>query len=116
MRETLIEIAPLLSGRMPPNLPRAARVAVLTTTGGGAASVVDRLGTFGIETVAPDAESPIIDLTMTATTERYTAALDDLFASPRCDGVLAVGGASAPFHPRLAIHPLVRSKRNAKPP
>ena len=115
MLETLIEIAPLLSGRMPPNLPRAARVAVVTTTGGGAASVVDRLGTFGIETVAPDAESPIIDLTMTATAERYTAALDDLFASPRCDGVLAVVGSSAQFHPQLAVEPIVRSKRNAKP-
>src|SRR5439155_298155 len=64
--ETLIEIAPLLAGRTPPNLPRAARVAVVTTTGGGAASVVDRLGVFGIETVAPDSKSPIIDLTMTA--------------------------------------------------
>src|SRR5256885_641871 len=115
MRETLIEIAPLLSGRMPPNLPRAARVAVLTTTGGGAASVVDRLGTFGIETVARDSESPIVDLTMTATAERYTAALDDLFASPRCDGVLAVVGSSAQFHPQLAVEPIVRSKRNAKP-
>src|SRR5207253_4941471 len=52
--ETLVEIAPLLAGRTPPNLPRAARVAVVTTTGGGAASVVDRLGVFGIETVAPD--------------------------------------------------------------
>ena len=115
MLETLIEIAPLLSGRMPPNLPRAARVAVLTTTGGGAASVVDRLGTFGIETVARDSESPIVDLTMTATAERYTAALDDLFASPRCDGVLAVVGSSAQFHPQLAVEPIVRSKRNAKP-
>ena len=113
--ETLIEIAPLLSGRMPPNLPRAARVAVVTTTGGGAASVVDRLGTFGIETVAPDSESPIIDLTMTATAERYTAALDDLLASPQCDGVLAVVGSSAQFHPQLAVDPIVRSKRNAKP-
>jgi acyl-CoA synthetase (NDP forming) len=115
MLETLIEIAPLLSGRLPPNLPRAARVAVVTTTGGGAASVVDRLGTFGIETVAPDAESPIIDLTMTATAERYTAVLDDLFASPGCDGVLAVVGSSAQFHPQLAVEPIVRSKRNAKP-
>ena len=113
--ETLIEIAPLLSGRMPPNPPRAARVAVVTTTGGGAASVVDRLGTFGIETVAPDSESPIIDLTMTATAERYTAALDDLLASPQCDGVLAVVGSSAQFHPQLAVDPIVRSKRNAKP-
>ena len=115
MLETLIEIAPLLSGRTPPNLPRAARVAVVTTTGGGAASVVDRLGMFGIETIAPDSESPIIDLTMTATAERYTAALDELFASPRCDGVLAVVGSSAQFHPQLAVEPIVRSRRNAKP-
>jgi acyl-CoA synthetase (NDP forming) len=115
MLETLIEIAPLLSGRTPPNLERAARVAVVTTTGGGAASVVDRLGMFGIETVAPNSKSPIIDLTMTATAEQYTAALDELFASPRCDGVLAVAGSSAQFHPRLAVEPIVRSKRNAKP-
>ena len=115
MLETLIEIAPLLSGRTPPNLPRAARVAVVTTTGGGAASVVDRLGMFGIETVAPNSKSPIIDLTMTATAEQYTAALDELLASPRCDGVLAVAGSSAQFHPRLAVEPIVRSKRNAKP-
>lgn len=115
MLETLIEIAPLLAGRTPPNLARAARVAVVTTTGGGAASVVDRLGMFGIETVAPNSESPIIDLTMTATAEQYTAALDELFASPRCDGVLAVVGSSAQFHPQLAVEPIVRSKKNAKP-
>jgi len=115
MLETLIEIAPLLSGRTPPNLPRAARVAVVTTTGGGAASVVDRLGMFGIETVAPNSKSPIIDLTMTATAEQYTAALDELLASPRCDGVLAVAGSSAQFHPQLAVGPIVRSKRSAKP-
>ena len=115
MLETLIEIAPLLAGRTPPNLPRAARVAVVTTTGGGAASVVDRLGMFGIETVAPNSKSPIVDLTMTATAEQYTAALDDLLASPRCDGVLAVVGSSAQFHPQLAVEPIVRSKKNAKP-
>jgi acyl-CoA synthetase (NDP forming) len=115
MLETLIEIAPLLSGRTPPNLARAARVAVVTTTGGGAASVVDRLGMFGIETVALNSESPIVDLTMTATAEQYTAALDELIASPRCDGVLAVVGSSAQFHPQLAVEPIVRSKTNAKP-
>ena len=51
MLETLIEIGPLLAGRRPPDLARAPRVGVVTTTGGGAASVVDRLGTLGIETV-----------------------------------------------------------------
>src|SRR5205085_8156432 len=47
--ETLIEIAPLLAGRKPAGLTRPAKVAVVTTTGGGAASVVDRLGLPGIE-------------------------------------------------------------------
>src|SRR6266508_3092700 len=70
MLETLLEIAPLVTGRTPPDLDRSARVAVVTTTGGGAASVVDRLGTLGVETVAPDEESPIIVLTMTATAEQ----------------------------------------------
>jgi len=115
MVETLIEIAPLIAGRTPPDLRRPARVAVVTTTGGGAASVVDRLGMFGIETVAPNSKSPIIDLTMTATAEEYTAVLDDLLASPQCDGVLAVVGSSAQFHPQLAVEPIVRSKKNAKP-
>src|SRR6266568_3041624 len=115
MLETLLEIVPLVAGRKPPDLERAARVAVVTTTGGGAASVVDRLGMFGIETVAPDSKSPIIDLTMMATAEQYTAALDELLASPRCDGVLAVAGSSAQFHPQLAVGPIVRSKRSAKP-
>jgi len=113
--ETLIEIAPLLAGRTPPDLSRPARVAVVTTTGGGAASVVDRLGVSGIETFAPDARSPIVDLTMKATPAQYTKALDDLLASPGCDGVLAVVGSSAQFHPQLAVEPIVRAKRGAKP-
>ena len=115
MLETLLEIAPLVAGGKPPDLERAARVAVVTTTGGGAASVVDRLGMFGIEAVAPNSKSPIVDLTMAATAEQYTAVLDDLLASPQCDGVLAVVGSSAQFHPQLAVEPIVRSKKSAKP-
>src|SRR6185295_10805194 len=85
MLETLIEIAPLVAGRTPPALQRSPRVAVVTTTGGGAASVVDRLGMLGIEAVAPDAalreemqrigvrlaDSPIIDLTMAGSSKQY---------------------------------------------
>jgi acyl-CoA synthetase (NDP forming) len=88
---------------------------VVTTTGGGAASVVDRLGLSGIETYAPGSESPIIDLTMKATPGQYTAELDRLLASADCDGVLAVVGSSAQFHPQLAVDPIVRSKKTAKP-
>src|SRR5262249_57231617 len=62
--ETLIEIGPLLDGMKPLGLGRAPRVSVVTTTGGGAASVVDRLGLAGIEAVAPGSDAPIVCLTM----------------------------------------------------
>jgi acyl-CoA synthetase (NDP forming) len=102
---------------------------VLTTTGGGAASVVDRMGVLGIETLAPagplrarlaalgarSLDSPIIDLTMAATGTQYAAVLDALLDSPACDAVLAVVGSSALFHPQLAVEPILRSKRGAKP-
>jgi acyl-CoA synthetase (NDP forming) len=115
MLETLVEIAPLLAGRQPPQLARAPRVAVVTTTGGGAASVVDRLGLAGIETVAPGSDAPIIDLTMAATPQKYAATLDALLASPECDAVLATVGSSAQFHPQLAVEPILAAKPAPKP-
>jgi acyl-CoA synthetase (NDP forming) len=113
--ETLVEIAPLVAGRRPPQPGRAPRVAVVTTTGGGAATVVDRLGLHGIETAAPDSDSPIVDLTMTATARQYTEALDRLLDFPGCDAVLAAVGSSAQFHPQLAVEPILGAKRTAKP-
>ncbi len=115
MLETLVEIAPLLAGRKPPQLSRTPRVAVLTTTGGGAASVVDRLGLHGIQTVAPGSDAPIIDLTMAATPQKYAATLDALLASPECDAVLAVVGSSAQFHPQLAVEPILSARRTGRP-
>jgi acyl-CoA synthetase (NDP forming) len=130
MLETLIEIAPLLCGRKPPpTLTHAPRVAVVTTTGGGAASVVDRLGTLGIETLTPDADfiatmsaqgitvraAPIIDLTLAATSDKYRAVLEALIAHPDCDAVLAVVGSSAQFHPELAVKPIVGIAQSEKP-
>jgi acyl-CoA synthetase (NDP forming) len=115
MLETLIEIGPLLEGRKPPNLDRVPRVAVVTTTGGGAASVVDRLGTLGIETASPDPHSPIVDLTMGKKSATYGAVVEELLAFPGCDAVLAVVGSSAQFHPQLAVDPILAAKRGAKP-
>ena len=117
MLETLIEIAPLVAGRAPPRLEagRAPRVAVVTTTGGGAASVVDRLGLSGIETVAPGSDAPIIDLTMAGTSAQYAATLASLLASAECDAVLAVVGSSAMFHPQHAVEPILGAPRAAKP-
>ena len=115
--ETLIEIAPLLQGRRPPDLARAGRVAVVTTTGGGAATVVDRLGLAGIEAVGPRPEAPIHDLTMTATPRLYQETLEKLLESSQCDAVLATVGSSAQFHPGLAIEPILAAsaKSSAKP-
>jgi len=117
MLETLIEIAPLVAGRAPPRLEpgRAPRVAVVTTTGGGAASVVDRLGLSGIETVAPGSDAPIVDLTMAGTSAQYAATLAALIGSPECDAVLAVVGSSAMFHPQHAVEPILGAPRSAKP-
>ncbi len=129
MLETLIEIAPLVAGRSAPRLFRAPRVAVLTTTGGGAASVVDRLGVAGIESAGADEAlerrleelgvphrgGPVIDLTMGAASRRYGAVLEALLASRACDAVLAVVGSSAQFHPQHAVEPIVAAKRAAGP-
>ncbi len=129
MLETLLEIGPLLRGRAPTRLARKPRVAVVTTTGGGAASVVDRLGLLGMEAMSPSAglkaelgahgvrvsDSPILDLTMAGSAKTYGAVLDSLLAAPDCDAVLAVVGSSAQFHPQIAVDPILRSTRGAKP-
>ena len=108
MLETLVEIPPLLAGRKPMHKGKP-RVAVVTTTGGGAASVVDRLGLHGMELASMN------DLTMTATPQAYTATLERLLESPECDAVLAAVGSSAQFHPEFAVQPILHAHRNEKP-
>jgi acyl-CoA synthetase (NDP forming) len=116
MLETLIEIGPLLAGRGPPDLTRAPRVSVVTTTGGGAASVVDRLGTFGIQTATPESDAPITDLTMGKKSAAYGAVVEELLEFPGCDAVLAVVGSSAQFHPQHAVGPIIEAaQRRGKP-
>ena len=129
MLETLVEIAPLLAGRAPVALARKPRVAVVTTTGGGAASVVDRLGMLGMEAMVPAAalqaelaahgvrasDSPIVDLTMASSPKRYGAVLESLLGSADCDAVLAVVGSSAQFHPDFAVAPILGAAWNRKP-
>jgi acyl-CoA synthetase (NDP forming) len=125
--ETLFEIAPLALYFEKPVIEatRAPRLAVITTTGGGAATVVDNLGLHGIEAVAPTLDfiehmaqrglairqTPVIDLTLAATSDQYKDLLEQLLQSDWCDGVLSVVGSSAQFHPELAVKPLVQSQR-----
>ncbi|MBC8023998.1 MAG: acetate--CoA ligase family protein, partial [Burkholderiales bacterium] len=105
----LIEGLPLVS-RVPMRHARKPRVAVVTTTGGGAAMVVDQLGVRGIDV------GPIVDLTLAGT--RYDvmkAALDEQLASPDIDLVIAVPGSSARYEPELAVRPVIDSAGAAKP-
>jgi acyl-CoA synthetase (NDP forming) len=82
---------------------------VVSTTGGGAATVVDRLGMRGVELAS------MHDLTMAATQESYRGTLEELLRSPECDAVLAVVGSSAQFHPQLAVQPILQCARTDKP-
>ena len=127
--ESLFEIAPLLVGRQP-IAPASKRVGVVTTTGGGAAMVADRLGMLGVDVAAPapptlarlrDAGVPaqpgrLLDLTLAGTRyEVMRAALDGLLAAPEFDLVLAVVGSSAQFNPELAVRPIIDCARHRKP-
>ncbi len=119
MLENLFECPALVSGRRP---VQGNRVSVVTTTGGGAATVADRLGSLGLELVGPTealrsrlsglglklGAGPLVDLTMAGTREGiYGAALDELLNSPDCDAVVAVVGSSGQFHPELAVSPII---------
>ncbi|MGZ5229712.1 MAG: acetate--CoA ligase family protein [Burkholderiales bacterium] len=125
--ENLFELPALLADQKP---AKRHRVAVMTTTGGGAASVVDRLGTLGVEVVGPTDEvvsrlaekkikiskARLTDLTLAgAKKEIYSAVLNILLASEHCDLVLAVAGSSAQFQPQVAIEPLIEAERHGKP-
>ncbi|MEV4604595.1 acetate--CoA ligase family protein [Amycolatopsis sp. NPDC049253] len=116
--EALIE-APALLERVPAGTSaKDFSVAVLTTTGGGAALIVDQLGLRGIEVRAPSApllkriqalgapvtDSIVMDLTLAgAKHEIVSGTLDELQRSGEFDLVVMVVGSSARFHPELAV-------------
>ena len=123
--EALLE-APALLRRLPIRQSGARRpvVGVVTTTGGGAAMVVDQLGIRGIDVQGPGPTTAtrlvsagidpghgrILDLTLAGT--RYDimkAALDAMLADPAYDLVVAVAGSSARFQPELAVRPVIDS-------
>lgn len=124
--ETLFELPALVQGRKP---GKRHRVAAMTTTGGGAACVVDRIGTYGVDVVGPTdalvaalaqqnisiSKARITDLTLAgAKKEIYGGVLNTLLASDHCDLVLAVAGSSAQFQPQIAVEPLIEADRRDK--
>ena len=129
--EGLIEALPLVA-RMPIRAvgARPPHVGVVTTTGGGATMVVDRLAASGVRVAGPSAETlarlnaagiavapaRLVDLTTAGT--RYDVmkpVLDVLLAAPEFDLVLAVVGSSARFHPELAVKPIIDCAAASKP-
>lgn len=123
--ETLFEAAPLARRHASavPALTRHPRIAVVTTTGGGAATVVDRLGLADVEAVAPPTafiehmaargvkirQTPIIDLTLAASAAQYRDLVEQMVQSDWCDAVLCVAGSSAQFHPHFAVRPIIEA-------
>ncbi len=95
--ETLVELPPLLIGAQPIARPKRA-VRVVTTTGGGGAMVVDRLGVLGIAT------AHMTDTTLAgARRDTVAAALTEARNADDADVAIAVIGSSAQFRPQDAI-------------
>jgi len=131
MLETLFEIAPLAAryAHLRPDTWRdtPVRVAVITTTGGGAATVVDNLGLHGFVAVAPPTafishmaerglnirQTPVIDLTLAASSEQYQDLLTEIMQTDWCDAVLCIAGSSAQFHPQYVVQPILNAVETA---
>jgi len=129
--EALIEGLPLLA-RVPTRArdSRPPAVAVVTTTAGGATTVVDPLAMRGVTIAQPQAETfarlatagikaaqaRIVDLTIAgANYESVKATLDILLGAPEFDMVLAVIGSSARSQPEKSVKPIIDSANAARP-
>ena len=109
---------------------RPPSVGVITTTGGGAAMVVDQLGLRGVDVVKPSEDTyaklaaagaavshgQIVDLTLAGTRpEIMRGALDVLLAAPEFDLILAVAGSSARLQPELLVEPIIAAAGTSRP-
>lgn len=127
MFESLVDVPALLVDRPKAN---GKRVAVATTTGGGAAMVIDNMAVAGLDIVGPPpalvdwlrplgiaaGEGKLVDLTLAgAKPEIVAGTIDRLLADDGNDAVIFVVGSSAQFNPELAVEPLLKFARSAKP-
>jgi len=127
MFESLVDVPTLLADR-----PRATgkRVAVATTTGGGAAMVVDNMAMAGLDIAGPPqalvdwlkplgiaaGEGKLVDLTLAgAKPEIVAGTIERLLADDGNDAAIFVVGSSAQFNPELAVEPLLRFAGSKKP-
>lgn len=128
--EALLECAALARKVPLKTWPRAPRVGVVTTTGGGAAMAVDQLGIRDVTVQPPSPQTlqklqekgisvtpgRVIDLTLAGVKyEVMKAALDILLQAPEFDLILATIGSSARFQPQLAVKPILDSRDHETP-
>lgn len=129
MLETLFEVFPLAK-KLSAHPMAGKRVGVVTTTGGGAAMVVDQLGVRDVivqpalpETVAklqaaniPGSAGRVLDLTLAGTKyDVMKTTLEIMQQAPEFDAIVAVVGSSARFQPDLAVKPIMDSADHEKP-
>jgi acyl-CoA synthetase (NDP forming) len=127
MFESLVDMPALLVDRPP---AKGKRVAVATTTGGGAAMVVDNMAMAGLDIAGPPqvlvdwlkplgiaaGEGKLVDLTLSgAKPEIVAGTIERLLADEANDAVVFVVGSSAQFNPELAVEPLLRFAKTQKP-
>ncbi|WP_101523424.1 acetate--CoA ligase family protein [Nocardioides houyundeii] len=128
--EALIEAEALQRRVGPPVATGGDRVAVITSTGGGAAILVDQLETLGVSVARPSRavfarlealgldieENLIIDLTLAGTKhELVKGALEVLRSSGEFDLVLFVIGSSARLNPELAVSAIAEAAHGPVP-
>jgi acyl-CoA synthetase (NDP forming) len=126
MFESLVDVPALLVDRPPAT---GKRVAVATTTGGGAAMVVDNMAMAGLDIAGPPqelvdwlkplgiaCEGKLVDLTLAgAKPEIVSGTIERLLADDANDAAIFVVGSSAQFNPELAVEPLLTFAGSKKP-
>jgi acetate---CoA ligase (ADP-forming) len=132
MFESLVDVPALLVDRPPIHQSgvRGKRVAVATTTGGGAAMVVDNMAMAGLDIADPPqalvdwlkplgiaaGEGKLVDLTLAgAKPDIVAGTIERLLADDGNDAAIFVVGSSAQFNPELAVEPLLKFAKSAKP-
>ncbi|MCB1510210.1 MAG: acetate--CoA ligase family protein [Hyphomicrobiaceae bacterium] len=129
MVEGLTEAVTLCRGRRP--VPgRRRHVGVITTTGGGGASVCDQLALSGVDLVVPTMDTiteirktgievkqgPLTDLTLAGSPSHIVQpTLEAMANDPDCDMVLFAVGSSARSNPKLAAEPFIAANTGDVP-
>jgi len=129
MFESLIDVPSLLVGHAK-SRSGGRRVGVATTTGGGAAMVVDSMAMAGLDIVGPPrnlvewlkpqgiaaGDGKLVDLTLAgAKPEIVAGTIERLLADDGNDAAIFVVGSSAQFNSELAVEPLLRFAGSPKP-